>query len=352
MIIIKMSTIIASIFVDYNRLLIVSKVGNNDLHLILMDRTKNTYRYIARFEGSRCSLISKIGTKIFIGIDNKLLINRYDKECDWKEVLRASKIDNVFRCLTLAKGYMYCVEYGEPPTNLYRSKDGYSWEFLNTAQDIDRRARHYHSLAYDHYRDMLIVTIGDGCRTKVALSYDGKKFDAINTGMIQFLPIHITKKNIIFGMDDPVLSGITIYEPESCIWRSIFIKWSKCVYTRSKSILRKVLFLKPCPTFMSDLKFIDNNLWIAAFAIPQVVLVSFDLKTWYPLLEKSYLPHFTWATITEEKNVLVLTLGDDTFIIDKKEVAELIGKKEPIAYEYRAIRERFLASIYRMMSWR
>jgi hypothetical protein len=344
---IKIKSVI-NMTIDGNEALIVSKVSDNKLLLNSMDIEKGTFTTIARFKGSKCLLIERMNEKIFIGVDNKLLIGDYGNERNWKEVLTTKNICNAFRCLVSAKEYLYCIEYGEPLTGLYRSEDGYSWKLIATAQDIDRKARHFHCLAYDKYRDILIVTLGDNCRAKAGFSYDGKSFEIAKTGPAQLLPITCTKEYIVFGTDDPVYTGLVIYEPKLRKSKFIPIKMNKCVPAKSRSTIRKLLFLKPCPSFMSDLKILNGRFWVATFAIPQIAIASRDMRIWYPIIERSYLPDFYWTTINEGERYIAFTLGEDSFIIDKSRIENLLNEKSPIAYKHRAIRERILSFAYFM----
>jgi len=70
-------------------------------------------------------------------------------------------------------GTLFMQEYGSQLTGIYRSiNDGETWKQIVNSKEIDKKALHFHSIAYDEYRDLLIVTLGDGNLVKIAISED------------------------------------------------------------------------------------------------------------------------------------------------------------------------------------
>ena len=72
-------------------------------------------------------------------------------------------------------------EYGEPPTSLYMSRDGFSWIRILANVDVDPTSRHFHYVAYDPYRDLLYATLGDGNMVR-AIAVRGASWRAIYRG--------------------------------------------------------------------------------------------------------------------------------------------------------------------------
>jgi hypothetical protein len=57
---------------------------------------------------------------------------------------------------------VFIQEYGESPTGIYVSEDLKSFKLLVTNKDIDPLSRHFHYIAFDKKRNVLIATLGDG----------------------------------------------------------------------------------------------------------------------------------------------------------------------------------------------
>ncbi|MCX8199474.1 MAG: hypothetical protein N3E36_05555 [Sulfolobales archaeon] len=141
--------------------------------------------------------------------------------------------------------------------------------------ELDKNSRHFHSIAWDPFRNWLLATLGDGCLTRVVQSKDfGQSWEILYKGAWQFIPILACENKIIFGMDSGIAKGgVGTFYPEDYSWEFKFFKW-----LNGKSLLAQ----------MCDLKLLNNDLWIAAFGAPQAIAMSKDLCTWYSIHVENY----------------------------------------------------------------
>lgn len=116
---------------------------------------------------------------------------------------------------------------------------------------------------------MLLATLGDGCLTRVVYSENlGQSWKSLYKGAWQFVPIVPLKDEIVLGMDSGIArGGVGIYSPSREKWKFIFLKWCN----------RHVRFAQ-----IADLRQLSNGVWIATLGAPQVILISENLKNWYP----------------------------------------------------------------------
>lgn len=262
---------------------------------------------IAEFDGKTNALFETTKNATFIGIDNSLFMSSNLK--NWKEVLRCENRKNMFWHLIEARdGTLFVQEYGTL-TGIYRSVDGgETWKQVVDCKKIDRRARHFHSLAFDQFRDLLVVTLGDGNLVKIAISKDyGETWKALSNSAYQCLPIVVMKDFLVFGMDSAISCGVISWNPSKNEWRSIHLKY----------------FGKPRITDRlqaSDLKRLANGTWAMSTGGGSF-LVSKDLNNWgcYVCGEGS---GFEAHTISNELNgVMAVAMGDTTVIADSEAIA-------------------------------
>jgi hypothetical protein len=64
-----------------------------------------------------------------------------------------------------------------------------------SSKDIDPLSRHFHYIAFDEERRVLITTLGDGNIVRVAISADcGSSWRPLYKGSWQFAPILVLRK--------------------------------------------------------------------------------------------------------------------------------------------------------------
>lgn len=304
---------------------------------------------ICEFKGKKGFILYIKNEQILISIDDKLILI---KDSDPKVVLRAEKPSNYFLHAVEAFGNVFIHEYGEPPTWVYKSINFKSWWKVISNIEIDRFSRHFHCINYDPFREMLIATLGDGCRTKIAISHDCELWNIANAGLWQVLPIHVSKEFIAFGLDDPVSSGILLWNFKLNKFQTLHLKWNRYVSAHSRSFMRRLLLKKYCPAFMTDIKELNNGVWVAAFSIPQVVIASSDLINWYSLIEVSWKENFCWSNISEGRDYLLACVGNKLFIIRKNEISDTMKRGNIVAKKCKAVRENVMALIYRLRKLR
>jgi hypothetical protein len=191
--------------------------GKLVLRLVDLDNEKRQLKRsqkLTKFEGKNFSLLKMIGSKWYVGIDDSLLTS--DDLGSWTTVLRGMGSNNVFWHIVEADARtLFVQEYGPDCSGLYRSSDGgNSWVKLVTSREIDKRARHFHSVAYDRHRCFLIATLGDSNPSKIIVSQDyGDSWKVIYRGTYQCLPIETSEKFVVFGMDSGVSKGLLTWQP-------------------------------------------------------------------------------------------------------------------------------------------
>jgi len=222
-------------------------------------------------------------------------------------------------------------EYGESPTGIFMSHDLENWRLLVSSRDIDKTARHFHSIAYDRYHDLLIVTLGDGNYVRVAVSSDqGKNWRPAYKGAWQSVPIVVLEDHVVFGMDSDMSSGILTWRPEVDKWKTTHLKWRG----------GRVRVMQ-----MVDLRYLDEGIWMAALGAPQGLIVSPNLKEWYPIYMEGFDVAFNHSIcLSEGKNVVASATGNSMIAVEKDYLAEKIGELSPIACEYKAIYRKLIGS--------
>jgi photosystem II stability/assembly factor-like uncharacterized protein len=267
-------------------------------------RTEESVK-LAEFHGKRNALLQMTSSATFLGLDNRLMMSRDLKT--WKNVLETENTENMFWHISEAKdGTLFVQEYGSPLTGIYRSTDeGETWKQIVNSKEIDKTARHFHSIAYDQYRDLLIVTLGDGNLVKIAISDDyGDTWKPLYTWAYQCLPIVILEDYIVFGMDSGISRGIIIWNPSENKWQSIHLK--------NVSKLSVIDSMQS-----SDLKLLSNDIWIMSTGGGSL-LSSGDLRNWR-MLHLGEKERFESHMISNEKNgIVAAAMGDVVMIIDSK----------------------------------
>ena len=260
---------------------------------------------LAEFRGKRNALLQMTDRATFLGLDNRLMISEDLKT--WKNVLETENQENMFWHLAEASdGTLFVQEYGSSLTGIYRSTDGgETWKQIVDSKEIDNRAKHFHSIAYDQYRDLLIVTLGDGNLVKIAISDDyGDTWKPLYTSAYQCLPIAVLEDCVVFGMDSGISRGIIIWNPSENKWQSIHLKYVG--KHGAKDNMQS-----------SDLKLLSDDKWIMSTGGGSLIL-SDDLRNWR-ILHLGEKKLFEAHMISNEKNNFVAAaMGDGVMIMDLK----------------------------------
>ncbi len=317
-----------SVYVSGTQILAMSRVADaSRITLSRLELSSNSIIETASFDGSDSFLLAASMQNTFAGIDDNLLF--CDQKGEWRTVLQAKNRSNFFWHLVTSKdGVMYVQEYGEPPTGIYASKDGNDWELLITAQEIDRKALHFHDIAYDPYRDMLIATLGDRNYVKTAVSTDGgNTWTAAYKGAWQLLPIVVTEKYIVFGMDSGLANGgLVKWYPECEHYDVIHLDWKK-----SRSGLMQ----------MADLERLSNKVWMAALGKPQAIIASTNLSDWHPFLVQGFDNAFNYhMSLSEGNSIVAFSTGRQIIWINKEDLGKLIEGDEPTIHRRYALLDR------------
>jgi len=222
---------------------------------------------LKEFGGEKGFILHADNRDLLLSIDNRLVLaNEHGAE----DVLVTQNPNNFFWHATSIDDEVFVQEYGESPTAIYLSRNLIDWRKLTTNVKIDKRSRHFHCIAYDPYRDQLIVTLGDGNLVRVAFSDDqGATWRPLYIGPWQFVPIGPLRDMMVFGMDSGIVKGgVGAYHFPDGHWKFIFLKW----------LTSEVRVAQMC-----DLKQLDNSIYVAALGTPQAIVASKDLTTWHPL---------------------------------------------------------------------
>ncbi|MEM3605848.1 MAG: hypothetical protein QXU47_06940 [Candidatus Bathyarchaeia archaeon] len=295
------------------------------LILSLIDIGSGRSTKLAKFEGSRGFILGGKEGRFLIAVNDGLyLVEDYESEL----VLKTVNPKNFFWHAACAQDRFFIHEYGETPTGIFASEDFKNWNRLITNADFDKHSKHFHFIKYDPYRSWLIVTLGDGCVTRVVHSEDsGNTWRPLYRGPWQFVPIEILEDRIVFGMDSGIArGGIGVYNPENNRWDFTFLKWHD----------REVRLAQMC-----DLKRLDNDIWMATLGTPQAVIVSRNLKTWYVAYVEGFDRRFNYnMSFAEGKNFVACSTGNNLLIFEKGELAELAQSAQQVLVAYEAYIDR------------
>jgi hypothetical protein len=281
---------------------------------------------LVAFTGTAGHILLADNNEILLSVDNNLVLFRDNK---YKTVLKAHRAENFFWHACKFHETVMVQEYGLAPTSIYASKDLSSWKEVVSNVEIDRHSKHFHQLVYDPYRDQLIATLGDGNYIRAICSDDGGlKWQSLFEGAWQFLPIVPLRDKIVFGMDSGLANGgVGVYDPIEDYWKFTFLKW----------VGKDVKLAQMC-----DLRKLDTGLWLAALGTPQAIVLSKDLKKWYPLHIEGFDEQFNYyMKIVEGKTRVICCTGRNLLIFEKEELAQIRFEAEPVLVNHSAYTERF-----------
>jgi hypothetical protein len=299
---------------------------NHRLSLVLINEDLEVESKIATFNTSKGFILDAFENRLLLSIDNTLVLI---EDSEQKVVLKSEKSENFFWHASRGKNMVFVQEYGELPTGIFVSEDFENWRRVVVNTDLDRRSRHFHYIIYDPYREWLIATLGDGCFTRVVVSEDlGNSWNSLYKGPWQFVPVVPLRDKIVFGMDSGIAKGgIGIYYPDEGKWNFIFLKW----------VGKNVKHAQFC-----DLKFLSKGLWIASLGTPQAVMVSSDLRSWYPLFVESFNEEFNHKMLLSVGRGMIACSTGKTLLIFNEDDVENAFNSKPLMVKYKAYRDKLI----------
>jgi len=115
-------------------------------------------------------------SNILLGLRDNLLISAgntlYIVSNDGVKLVLMARHENWFWHAVEACSKVFVQEYGESATSIYVSENLESFRLPVTNKDIDPLSRHFHYIAFDERRNILIAMLGDGNIIRVAISTD------------------------------------------------------------------------------------------------------------------------------------------------------------------------------------
>jgi len=277
-------------------------------------------------QGSPCILLWGRNGRFLVSAGNTLYLVSSN---EIKPVLRIS-VGNWFWHAVEACGKVFVQEYGKSPTSIYVSDDLKNFKLLVSNKDIDPLSRHFHYIAFDEERNVLIATLGDGNIVKVAIFTDrGSSWKPLYRESWQFMPVLVERAKWRFGFDSSIAKGgIAVYNVDEGKWRFVFLKSNGY----------------RCVQFTSIARFGDY--YIGCLGYPTAVLASKNLHYWYPLYvdpASSEYNHFVNAVVWRGK--IVAVTGKELLMFDLKDVEEVFRKK-PFLVPYKAYLDRVKGALY------
>jgi hypothetical protein len=292
----------------------ISKLKNEELEDVII------------VQGSPCILLGGRNGKFLVSVGNTLHLVSSNRT---KPVLRA-RHGNWFWHAVEACGKVFVQEYGESPTSIYVSEDLESFRLLASNKGVDPLSRHFHYIAFDEGRNILIATLGDGNIVRVATSTDcGYSWKPLYKGPWQFVPVLIEGDRWVFGFDSGIArGGVAIHEVAEGEWRFVFLKADSYQYVQLTSITR------------------FSDYYIGCLGYPTAVLVSKDLHYWYPLYidpTSSTYNHFVDAIVWRGK--IIAVTGKELLMFDSRDVEEAFRRKTFLA-PYKAYLDGVRGALY------
>ena len=278
--------------------------------------------------GSRESLLVSSGNTLYLVSGSEA-----------KPVLRA-RPGNWFWHGVEAQGRVFIQEYGEPPTGIYVSEDLVNFRRVASNKDVDPLSRHFHYIAFDEERGLLVATLGDGNVVRVAVSQDhGSSWKPLYKGPWQFVPVLVDGDRWVLGFDSGIArGGVAVYYVERGDWSFTFLKARGYRYAQ----------------FTCLIKF--AGYYVGCLGSPTAIIVSRDLKYWYPLyIEGTPTPtvdynYFVNAILWGER--IVAVTGRELLVFDYSDVERAL-RGEPLLTPYKAYVDRVRGVLYvvRRLPW-
>jgi len=275
--------------------------------------------------GSREGLLVSCGEALYLVLGNEA-----------KPVLRA-KAGNWFWHAVEGDGRIFVHEYGQSPTGIYATEDLESFRKVSTNVDVDPRSKHFHYLAFDDSRGLLIATLGDGNVVRVAVSQDyGHTWRPLYKGPWQFVPVLVDGNRMVFGFDSGITKGgVGVYDIEYNEWSFVFLK--SLSHRRAQ--------------FTSLKRF--GNYYIGCLGCPTAIVVSRDLRHWHLLhLDNSRLEYNHFVDVEPWGEKIVAVTGKELLVFELEDVVKTFEER-PFLTPHRACLDRLrgLAFTIKRIRW-
>jgi hypothetical protein len=276
--------------------------------------------------GSPCILLWNCNNEFLVSVGNVLY---FVSNNEFKPVLRARR-GNWFWHAVEACNKVFIQEYGESPTVIYVSEDIGDFKLLVSNKDIDPSSRHFHYIAFDEERRVLITTLGDGNIIRVATSTDcGYSWKPLYKGTWQFVPVLIEGDRWVFGFDSGIArGGVAIHGATEGKLRFVFLQADGFRYAQFTSIRR------------------FSDYYIGCLGYPTAILVSKDLHYWYPLhIDATSLTYNHYVDVAVWRDKVVAVTGNELLMFDSRDVEEAFRRK-PFLAPYKAYLDRVRGALY------
>jgi len=262
---------VVSAYASENILFLLEGLGGTlDLHAL--EPVTLESRWTVHLRGTSGHILGLFKGKLLTAVDDDLrMIDIRDPETSKsaQTVLTTTARDGRLAHMTTDNERIYVQGYGNADSSIFGSSDLITWNRIATSKEMDSTSRHFHDVCYDRRRRCLMVTLGDGNKTRIAASWDcGSSWDPLYTGPWQCLPILPQETTTLFGMDSALSNGLVILDHEAQDWRVVHAKWVFGAKWKD-------------PVHFSRLIQLDSGTLLAACAQPQVVLASQDAESWY-----------------------------------------------------------------------
>jgi hypothetical protein len=253
-----------------------------------------------------------------------------------KPVLRA-KAGNWFWHAVEGDGKVFVHEYGESPTGIYVTEDLKSFRKASTNLDIDPWSRHFHYLAFDDSRGLLVATLGDSNIVRAAVSQDhGHTYRPLYKGPWQFVPVLIDGDKWIFGFDSGIArGGVGVYDTKRGELSFTFLRPSSHKNAQFASLKR------------------FGDCYIGCLGYPTAIVASRDLRHWHLLyVDNSITGYNHFVDVEPWNGKIVAVTGRELLIIESNNIEKTFEEKPFLTpYEVCLDRLKGLAFTIKRIRW-
>ena len=97
---------------------------------------------------------------------------------------------------------------------------------------------------------------------------------------------------------------------------------------------------------MSKIKILSNGIWVSALGTPQAIVVSKNLKQWYPLYIEDFKEEFNHhMSVRKYKNAIVCCTGKSLLFLSKNEIENKL-RGNPIITPYRGFIDKIKGTFF------
>jgi hypothetical protein len=246
-----------------------------------------------------------------------------------KSVLRV-RPGNWFWHAVEGDGRVFVHEYGESPTGIYITEDLESFKKVSTNVDVDPRSRHFHYLAFDDSRGLLVATLGDGNIVRAAVSQDhGRTWRSLYKGPWQFVPVLIEGDKWVFGFDSGIAKGgVGVYDTKRGELSFAFLRPSSHKNAQFASVKR------------------FGDCYIGCLGYPTAIVVSRDLRHWHLLYVDNTITGYNHFVDVEPWNgKIVAVTGRELLIIEPSDIEKALEGK-PFLTPYEACLDKLKGLVF------